>query len=82
MIKNKNCPNCGAVISPKLNSCPYCGTSYFDLSAIDLNYRPFYLKIRYGDTIQTQKCIITSAEIEIFNVDSSTNLTVTFSTVE
>lgn len=39
---NKNCPNCGAPYDIQLNKCPYCGTSYFDLSALDLtNREPF-----------------------------------------
>ena len=30
-----------------LNQCPYCGTSYFDMSAIDFtNGEPFYLKFK------------------------------------
>ena len=31
-----NCPNCGAVIDPEQHKCSYCGTSYFDMSEIDL----------------------------------------------
>lgn len=54
-MKNLNCPNCGAPISPEENKCPFCGTSYFDLSAIDINdNKPFYLKIRIGNLILTQ----------------------------
>jgi hypothetical protein len=50
-----NCPNCGAPISPETNKCPYCNTSYFDLSSIDIdNNEPFYLKIRMGKMILTQ----------------------------
>ena len=50
-----NCPNCGAPISAENNKCPFCGTSYFDLSAIDANnHKPFYLKLRMGNTILTQ----------------------------
>lgn len=42
-----NCPNCGAVINPEQHRCSYCGTSYFDMSAIDFeNGKPFYLKIK------------------------------------
>lgn len=42
-----NCPNCGAVINPEQHKCSYCGTSYFDMSAIDFeNGKPFYLKIK------------------------------------
>ena len=50
-----NCPNCGAPISADNNKCPYCGTSYFDLSSIDINNdEPFYLKIRMGNMTLTQ----------------------------
>lgn len=42
-----NCPNCAAPIEPELNKCPYCGTTYFDMSCIDFeNEKPFYLKIK------------------------------------
>lgn len=54
-MKQRNCPNCGAPYDVLLNKCPYCGTSYFDMSALDFNDRePFYLKIRYGDMTITQ----------------------------
>ena len=44
---NKNCPNCAAPYDVDLNKCPYCGTSYYDLSAIDFTTNePFYLKIK------------------------------------
>ena len=46
-MKGKNCPNCGAVYEPKKNKCPYCGTSYYDMSALDFeSSEPFYLKIK------------------------------------
>lgn len=47
MPKGKNCPNCGAVYEIDKNKCPYCGTSYYDMSAIDFeDGEPFYLKIK------------------------------------
>lgn len=50
-----NCPNCGAPISADNNKCPYCNTSYFDLSSIDINNNePFYLKIKMGKMTLTQ----------------------------
>lgn len=50
-----NCPNCGAVISAETNKCPYCNTSYFDISSLDINNdEPFYLKIKYNNMIFTQ----------------------------
>ena len=54
-MKKRNCPNCGAPYDVHLSKCPYCGTSYFDMSALDFNdQEPFYLKIRYGDMTITQ----------------------------
>jgi hypothetical protein len=48
MLDNaRNCPNCGAPYDMDVNKCPYCGTSYYDLSSLDLSSRePFYLKIK------------------------------------
>lgn len=42
-----NCPNCGAVLEYDKHKCPYCGTSYFDMSCIDFEEgTPFYLKFK------------------------------------
>lgn len=55
---NRNCPNCAAPYNIQLNKCPYCGTSYFDLSSLDLtNREPFYLKIKAS--IGGKDCYIT-----------------------
>lgn len=57
-MQKRNCPNCAAPYDVLLSKCPYCGTSYFDLSAIDLTGgEPIYLKlkIKIGNT----DCIIT-----------------------
>jgi hypothetical protein len=46
-MSKRNCPNCGAPYDINLNKCPYCGTSYYDLSALDFTTNePFYLKIK------------------------------------
>jgi hypothetical protein len=46
-MRNRNCPNCGAPYDVDYNKCPYCGTSYYDLSALDFTaHEPFYLKIK------------------------------------
>ena len=59
MTREENCPNCGAPYDSSLNACPYCKTSYFDMSAIDLNdRRPMWLKLRMGDMIFTSKVIV------------------------
>ena len=44
-MKNRNCPNCGAPLESEVCKCPYCGTSYFDFSALNIkDGEPFYLK--------------------------------------
>lgn len=72
MAKRKNCPNCGAVYEPEKSKCPYCGTSYFDMTAINIPARePFYLKVKVevgGKPI----CITQKA---IANLDLSITLT-------
>ncbi len=58
-MRQRNCPNCGAPYKTELNTCPYCGTSYFDMSAIDINEgRPFYLKLKMGNMIFTSKVVV------------------------
>lgn len=52
-MNGKNCPNCGAVYTLEDVKCPYCGTLYYDLSAIDFTKNePVFLKFRipYGNT--------------------------------
>lgn len=54
----RNCPNCAAPYDIEFNKCPYCGTSYYDLSALDLSARePFYLKIKVD--MNGRPCYIT-----------------------
>ncbi len=43
-----NCPNCGAPIASE--QCPYCGTLFYDFSAIEIG-RPCFLKIKYDNNI-------------------------------
>ena len=60
-IRTKNCPNCSAPYDISFNKCPYCNTSYFDLSCIDINDRePFYLKLKVNNMVITQKVIVNS----------------------
>lgn len=57
-MSKRNCPNCAAPYDVELNKCPYCGTSYYDLSALDLTTRePFYLKIKAE--MNGMPCLIT-----------------------
>ena len=58
-MASKNCPNCAAPYDVSLNKCPYCGTSYFDMSCIDINsLEPFYIKLKMGDMIVTSKVVV------------------------
>ena len=58
-MASKNCPNCAAPYDVGLNKCPYCGTSYFDMSCIDINsLEPFYLKIKSGNVTYTSKVVV------------------------
>lgn len=42
-----NCLNCGAPFDVDKEKCAYCGTSYYDMSALDINNdKPFMLKIK------------------------------------
>ena len=55
LMENLNCLNCGAPIEPFNHKCKYCGTSYFDLTSMDINgNKPFYLKIKIDNKIITQ----------------------------
>lgn len=70
MNKNKNCPNCGAPYDTQYNKCPYCGTSYFDMSCIDFtSHEPIFLKIKVltseGDAYIIQKVIPKLGSIEM-----------------
>lgn len=55
-MNQRNCPNCGAPYKTELSTCPYCGTSYFDMSAIDISdNKPFYLKLKMRGMVFTSK---------------------------
>lgn len=58
-MSKTNCPNCGAPYDLQLNKCPYCGTSYFDMSCIDIDGgEPFYLKLKMNGMTITQKVLV------------------------
>lgn len=64
--KRLNCINCGAPLDIGENKCPYCGTSYFDLSSIDMGAdEPFYLKIKCNGNIYTQLVLPTLTTTEL-----------------
>lgn len=65
-LNGKRCPYCWAPIAPEENKCSYCGTSYFDLSSIDINdCKPFYLKIKIGDNVITQLVRVSDVSLEV-----------------
>ena len=68
-METRNCPNCAAPYDVTLNKCPYCGTSYFDISCIDIDsFEPFYLKLKKGNNTFISKVIIEDGYIS-FNTD-------------
>ncbi len=67
MSENRNCPNCGAPYNVELSKCPYCETSYFDLSCLQIGDKPFYLKIKdpARGIVFTQKCYLKNVDVSI-----------------
>ena len=60
-MQERNCPNCGAPLEADICKCPYCGTSYFDISAISIgNREPFYLKLKLDDPVGKGYTVITA----------------------
>ena len=71
-MKGRNCPNCGAPLDAEKNKCEYCGTSYFDLSCLQIGDKPFYLKIKdpARGIIFTQKCYLKNVNVSIESHDT------------
>lgn len=66
-MKRTNCVNCGAAIDVEATKCPFCGTNYFDLTAVDLCSRePFALKMRVY-THDGKKAILTQLVVPNLN---------------
>lgn len=58
MKSKTNCPNCAAPLEIGEVKCPYCGTTYYDLSAIDFDsYEPIFLTIKKNGYLITQKVV-------------------------
>ena len=44
-MSRTNCPNCGAAKDASEIRCPFCGTAYLDMTAIDLyKHEPMWLR--------------------------------------
>lgn len=68
-MSQRNCPNCGAPLETNISKCRYCGTSYFDISAINIkDGEPFYLKFLHemnGKTVEVTALVRAKPEITI-----------------
>ena len=67
-----NCLNCGAPFEADKEKCSYCDTSYYDMSALDINSgKPFMLKIK--TMIGNQECCITQLVRALPNMSMELN---------
>ena len=59
-----NCVNCGSAKEVSAAVCPFCGTSYFDLTDIDLGERsqPCIVRFKYHDNVFQMKAYIGMSE--------------------
>lgn len=65
-----NCVNCGSAKDADAKVCPFCGTSYFDMTDIDLDGRhPCIVRFKHGDNIFQMKAFPTIAEITFHPVE-------------
>lgn len=72
-----NCVNCGSAKETTSAVCPFCGTSYFDLTDIDLDQQhPCIVRFKFKDNIFQMKAFVGLAEftlspvtMEITNLD-------------
>ena len=62
-----NCVNCGSAKDIHAKVCPFCGTSYFDLTDIDLSKdrKPCVVRFKYNDNIFQMKAFLTLAELTV-----------------
>lgn len=59
-FNSKNCPNCGAPIESE--KCPYCGSVFVDFACMDAD-KPFYVKIKQGESVYILKVRLNSVNI-------------------
>lgn len=69
-MKTVNCPNCGAVVKADKNECPYCRTSYYDFTNIDMK-KPAFLKLKQDDRVAVVKAVPTSATVRMYQENLS-----------
>ena len=63
-MERHNCPNCGAPIES--TQCPYCGTVFYDFTALDSD-KPTYIRMNWHGNQIVFRAIMRSAEIEVSN---------------
>lgn len=63
-----NCINCGSAKDIHAKVCPFCGTSYFDLTDIDLSQdrrQPCVVRFKYGENVFQMKAFVSLAELTV-----------------
>ena len=62
-----NCVNCGSAKETTATVCPFCGTSYFDLTDIDLSEdrKPCVVRFKFNKNIFQMKAFLTMAELTV-----------------
>lgn len=61
-MKRTNCPNCGAPINEVV--CPYCGTVFYDFTAID-SEKPTYICMNMDGKQFVFRALMVSANIDL-----------------
>ena len=71
----RNCPNCGAPLDENYFKCPYCGTLYYDLTALD-DSAPCFIKFNtmHGELTMFAKPELKDIEITEDRIDYIGNI--------
>ena len=65
-----NCVNCGSAKDADAKVCPFCGTSYFDMTDIDLDGRHMcVVRFKHGESIFQMKAYLSLAEFTLHPVE-------------
>lgn len=63
-----NCVNCGSAKEESASVCPFCGTSYFDFTDIDLDSRePCVIRFKQDNAIIQVKAFVTGAKFDLYH---------------